>query len=366
MHRPSEHAPARRTALKGLGASLLCLRAVGRSGALGNGPRESRAIHNEGFNWLDRREAQRMIERVAQAGFNVLVTCVWHGSGATWPSKAAPLAESFSGGDPFAELLDFASRRGVEVHAWFTVALRQRDFLTEFADAGAPAQKFEIHRPEFRAFIARTVQEFVQRYPVQGVNLDYVRAGGISLSRYAQRDYDLRTGRSLLLDRALVTDAARSSIQSWQETAITDVIRTISTQVRAARPGIVVSADAAPWYAPYRLEGQNGVRWADESLIDVLYSMNYQDVLDLAALNAVRDSMKRPAALVPIVSNYVGTGRSVASRPARDLTALLGQAREVSRDNGVAVYLYNMLDDAQVRGLRTGAFADAATPAWVR
>ncbi len=353
--------------MRTLGAAALAASTpVSRTHAQAAAPCESRTIHNEGFNWLDAREARRMISRIADAGFNVLVTCVWHGSGATWPSKAAPLVESFPRGDPFAQLLDLAHQRGIEVHAWFTVALRQREFLSQFTDTGAPSQKFEIHRPEFREFITRTIQEFLQRYPVQGLNLDYVRAGGISLSRYAMQDYEKRTGRTLLIDRTLATDAARFAVEQWQEAAITDVVRSASANARAARPGIVISADAAPWYAPYRLEGQNSMRWADERLIDVLYSMNYQDVLDVAALGRIRSELKRPEALVPIVSNYVGSGERVASRPPRDLAMLLQQAREVSRDNGVAVYLYNMLDDAQVRGLREGPFAQATTPAWVR
>jgi uncharacterized lipoprotein YddW (UPF0748 family) len=335
--------------------------------APGDGGHESRVIQNEGFNWFDRDAARRMIERISAAGFNVLITCVWHGSGASWPSKVAPMCDAYPGGDPFAELLDLAAKAGIEVHAWITVALRQREFLDSFRAEGTPADKFEIHLPGFRRFISDAVLEFVNRYPVQGLNLDYVRAGGVSLSSAAQADYSQQTGRSLLLDRTLQTPAARASIEQWQQSAVAEIIGRIATGARAARPGILLSVDAAPWYAPYRLQGQDSVRWANEGLIDVLYSMNYQDVLDLAALHEIKGSLKRPSALVPIVSDYVNrNGGGAASRPAEALNGLIDQARSISHDNGVAVYLYNMLDDLQIRQLRRTAFAAPAAPKWIR
>jgi uncharacterized lipoprotein YddW (UPF0748 family) len=354
---------SRRSVLKSIGASLFTA-AARDSQATAEG--ESRAILNEGFNWLDRAIARQMIERIADAGFNVLVTCVWHGTGAAWPSKVAPMIENYPGSDPFAYLLELAARRGIEVHAWFTVALRQRDFLNTLYDLGTPAQKFELHRREFREFICSTMLEFVHLYPVQGINLDYVRTGGTSLSSFAVQDYEEKTGRSLLLDRGLLTPAARTSLQNWQEAAITEIIRNVSTGSRSLRPGILVSVDAAPWYQPYRLEGQNSIRWAEEGLIDVLYSMNYQDVLDVAGLNAIRNAMIRPAALVPVVSNYLDSRGEVKSRDGHAMASLIEQSRSVSRDNGVAVYLYNMLDDAQVLALRNTVFARTVIPRWVR
>lgn len=361
MRHETETMVCRRSILKSIGTLALAA-ASARLPAHIVASRDSRVILNEGFNWLDRAAARTMIDRVAAAGFNALITCVWHGSGATWPSKVAPMLENYPGSDPFSYLLELAKNRDIEVHAWFTVALRQRQFLQQFCDFGAPADKFEIHRPAFREFIAETIREFVARYPVHGVTLDYVRAGGISLSSFAMRDYSERTGRSLLTDRALATPEAQAAIGSWQESAITEVVSNVSSESRRLRPGICISVAAAPWYAPYRLEGQNSVRWADEGLVDVLYSMNYQDHLDIEGLSAIRRSMKHPA-LIPIVSNYVDSRGKVVSRSPDGLVALVRQAWIVSQDNGVAVYLYNMLSDKQIQSLSKSVFAERAQTA---
>jgi uncharacterized lipoprotein YddW (UPF0748 family) len=356
---------SRRTVLKS-GATLLAAAGTGGLYGAAAAAGESRAILNEGFNWLDREQGRRMMARISDAGFNVLITCVWHGTGATWPSKIAPLAEGYAGGDQFAALLEQAAAHGIEVHAWFCVAACQRDFLTAFRPSGTPEQKFEIHLPGFRRFIGDTILEFVARYPVQGVNLDYVRAGGISSSDAAVSDYKQRTGRSLLVDRLLPSTEARAAISEWQQAAVRDVVLAVSQGARAARPGVIVSVDAAPWYPPYLLEGQNSVRWADDGLIDVLYSMNYETVLEVAKLNEIKRGMRRPDALVPIVSNYVAPGGVISSRPSEGLTGLISQARTVSDANGVAVYLYNMLDAAQIEALRHGTFSAAAAPRWRR
>src|SRR5262249_51527369 len=100
--------------------------------------------------------------------------------------------------------------------------------------------------------------------------------------------------------------------------------------------------------------------------IDVLYSMNYESDLEVAKLNEIKRRMRRPEALVPIVSNYVDSGGVITSRPTGGLSRLISQARTVSDTNGVAVYLYNMLDAAQIDALRHGAFGAAAAPRWQR
>src|SRR5207253_1344680 len=108
----------------------------------------------------------------------------------------------------------------------------------------------------------------------------------------------------------------------------------------------------------------DSVRWVNEGLIDVLCSMNYQDVLDVATLDRIANNLVRPSTLVPIVSNYVQHQGETRSRPASDLEKLITQARVVSRGGGVAVYLYNTLSADQITTLRGSVFARDARPTW--
>ena len=89
---------------------------------------ESRVILDEGTGWMTASGAQETINNIKNAGFNVYIPCIWHGKGTRYSSKVAP-KEAFLAfnTDPLKRLIDIAHANNVEVHPWFTVALRQRD-----------------------------------------------------------------------------------------------------------------------------------------------------------------------------------------------------------------------------------------------
>lgn len=59
------------------------------------------------------------------------------------------------------------------------------------------------------------------------------------------------------------------------------------------------------------------------------------------------------------------TGK-VVSREAGLVADLIGFCQRKFPGNGVALYWYGSLDDAQIDALRTGPFCEAARPAWLR
>lgn len=334
---------------------------------------ESRAILDEGLNWVTKEKAEIVCARISRAGFNVFIPCVWHGRGTIWPSNLAPWDSHnvrAQGFDPLDNLLQTAERYGIEVHPWFTLSLRQRDFLPQFYDSGTPANSFDVHREEFRQFIASVVVEVARRYPVQGINLDFVYAGGICTSPSCIDDYRRQTGRNLLIDAQsqLVPGAASEAIISWQTTAVTDLVRRVSVSCRRAKPDIVISLSGDPGHPLLKIDGHDSAKWADEGLIDVLYNMHYEPAPDFAVLGAIQSAMKRPEAMVVGIGNYEEATASspVRSREPGKVADLIRAARSLQRGNGVAVYLHSMLNDAQIAALRTDVFARPAKPRWVR
>lgn len=307
---------------------------------------ESRAILDEGLHWTTPDGAERVCRRIADAGFNVFVPCVWYGQGVTWKSALAPWDRRVkahvvgdSRYDPMRKLLSEAGKRGIEVHPWFTVARRADDVLPEFAER-PPGRNFDFHNSQFRSFMARLVDEFVTRYAVDGVNLDYVRFGG-----------------------------PRPGYEDEREALVSDVIKRIADRVRSRRPEAILSVDAAPWEPTMRSYGQDSLRWADEGLIDVAYSMQYQPAPDFGIIKRLRKTMRRPEALTMILGNFdrVGPdGAEVVPRRADHLARLIEQARLAASGNGIAVYYYGRLSDDQLAGLRASAFRDVAGPCWIR
>jgi hypothetical protein len=334
---------------------------------------ESRAILDEGLNWASTAGAEKVCERIARAGFNVFIPCVWHGRGTVWPSKLAPWDSHHSraaGIDPLETLLKTAARYKLEVHPWFTVALRQRDFFHEFYDEGTPAGHFDVHKQAFREFISALVLEVAANYPVHGINLDYVYSGAMCSSVYCQDDYRSKTGRNLLvdLDISRVPVLAPKALIAWQEAAVGDIVRRISAGVRKINPLLVLSVTGDPGHPILPLQGQDTVKWADEGTIDVIYNMHGEPNPDFDAIRAVKARMKRPEAMAVGSGNYEETGKpgDAVPRKAARVVELVRTSLEISRSNGVAVYLYSMLSDGQIELLRRSVFSRPARPRWVR
>ncbi len=334
---------------------------------------ESRAILDEGLNWVTKDSAERVCARIVRAGFNVFIPCVWHGRGTIWPSKLAPWDSHnvrAQGFDPLGNLLQTAERYHIEVHPWFTVSLRQREFFQEFYDSGTPAQRFDVHLESFRDFISSVIFEVAATYPVHGINLDFVSAGGICDSPRCVEDYRRQTGRNLLVDRQIrhVPGWDMKELIAWQAAAVTDLVSRVSTSCRRAKPNIVISMSGDPVHPLLRIEGHDSGKWADDGLIDVLYNMHYEPAPDFATLETIQSAMKRSEAMVVGCGNYEEATPSspVRSREPGKVAVLIRAARAIQRGNGVAIYLYSMLTDAQIDALRTDVFARPAKPRWIR
>lgn len=335
---------------------------------------ESRAILDEGVHWFTKDSAEVLLDRIKRAGFNVFMPCVWHGRGTRWPSKLAPwdlTTKNIPGFDPLENLILRAQQYEIEIHPWFTVMLRQREFFSQFYDNRTPSHSFDVHREEFRQFISSLIGDVVSRYPIQGINLDFIRAGGVCASPSCVKKYKSRTGRDLLADSRLrkVPGANLKDLIAWQEEAVRDIVLRVSQQARKVNKDIVISVDAAPGNPIVELEGQNSMKWADEGLIDVIYSMDYQLNPDYEKLRNLQSKMKRPEALVMLCGNYdkIGPQKKAVPREARKVTENLAQARSIgSGGNGVGLYLYSMLDDEQINLLSKTVFRSPGKPRWLR
>ncbi len=335
---------------------------------------ESRVVFDEGLHWADRKGAERLCDRIKAAGFNVFMPCVWHGRGATWPSQLAPWdtkLPSTPDYDPLAYLVETAKRFDIEVHPWFTVARRELEFFSQFYEKGTPPESFDVHNDTFRAFVTDLILEVVRNYDIQGVNLDYIRAGGVCESRSCIADYKSQTGRNLLADAKMrmIPTLTLKELFAWQEAAITDIVRSVSQGARSIKPNIVISVDAHPGHRVDEVQGRNSIRWANEGLIDVVYMMHYEANPDWEVLKTFQRQMRRPEALVVLCGNYDrpnGTNASAVSRSGAQVNQLLGGARAYQAGNGVGLYLYGRLTDEQIASLQTGVFRMPATPKWRR
>ncbi len=316
-------------------------------------PKELRAIFDEGVGWTTEEGARSTIERISKAGFNVYVPCVWHGGGTRYPSHLAPAEEglNFEGEDPLARLIQLAHANGIFVHPWITVTLRQKDFYPQFHGEGSPPNAFDVQRPQFRNFIVDLISDIVERYDVDGVNLDYIRTMGTCSCDYCRDEYRRRFGRDLNADLQSGDQggALESHLQQWVDAAVEEIVRNVSIKCKALKPALQLSVDGHPTVFANR-EGRNEIKWANDGLIDIIFNIDYGRLPNFNNHRLMRRQLENPSKLLMLLSNCQNVNGVVVPKHAVIFANNVKDVRKRWKD-GFGAYLYSMLSDEQLTQL---------------
>ena len=338
---------------------------------------ESRALLDEGYPWADADAVPEIVAEIKRAGFNVYIPCVWHGRGTRYPcdiEAAEPaVAERYAEMevDPFALLVEECHAAGIEVHPWFCVSKREQDLHPEFVEEGTPDRFFDAHRPDFRDYIVGLMLDMVRRYEVDGINLDYIRTGGMCRGPKCAAEYRGRFGTELEDDLKLRDENGWvvSRVTDWQADCITDIVRRVAGEGRGIRPGLIISVDghvSPPGSAP-STQGRTEFPWVEAGWVDVVYNMDYNQHLHHEAFDAVRGASSRPTAFVELPGNYERNEQGkVVPRGGKLVADHISYCQRKWPGSGVGLYLYSMLSDEQIAALRAGPFEEDAVAHWPR
>lgn len=331
---------------------------------------ETRAIFDEGVGWVSEKGALETIRRIKKAGFNVYIPCVWHGKGSRYPTalSVSEDGQDFRNGDPLRHLITIAHENGIEVHPWFCVALRQREFLPEFYSSETPQRAFDVHRPQFREFITSLVLDVVKRYAVDGVLLDYIRTMGICTCSYCVHAYRELYGRNLHDDmhKRSSKGELEPHLQRWQDNAVELIVSRIATEGKKIKPHLIVSVygHPTPSFLPPSMQGRREIKWANKGLIDVIYNGEYSQTPDFEKHQKVKEKMKNPSKLIILLGNYEKTiNGKVIPRNTNLLIKLVSYSQRRFPE-GIGIYLYSMLNDDQVEKLVEENFSTRSRPHW--
>lgn len=224
----------------------------------------------------ERRRIDDLLADAAARGIRDLVVQVRGRGDAYYASSLEPRAEALVEElDPLAHLAKNGAVVGVRIHAWGNVFLvwshperalprsdrhlvrahpewlLRPDRVTYLDPAGGSDWEgiyADPARPAVRAHTLAVFRDIVARYPVEGFHYDYVR--------YPQARY-------------------ASSPDDWAH--VTDLVREGARVLRAARPGLVVSAAVFPDPSVARDRVlQDWPRWAAEGLLDLVCPMAYR------------------------------------------------------------------------------------------
>ncbi|HUI05699.1 MAG TPA: family 10 glycosylhydrolase [Verrucomicrobiae bacterium] len=230
-----------------------------------------------------------------RAGFNTMYVNLASGGAAFYPdSKVLPSIVN-SPSDLVAKGIDLAHRRGLAVHAKQIVmflykapAEFQRQMLAADRVMRGPDMRPIMQtgylwlcpsQAANRALIASSVSEIVTKYPVDGIQFDYIRFSEQPSCYCAncRREFERSVGVHFRHWPADVLEGRYAEkFNEWRKGVITGWVEELSAVARRARPGLAVSAAVFPDLQRARNEkAQDWKLWLDRGYLDYVCTMTY-------------------------------------------------------------------------------------------
>ena len=239
-----------------------------------------------------KRELTQLLDRLQVAGINTIFLQVRGRGDLIYPSSVEPGNPLFlkSGKftyDPLAFALDECHKRGMAVHAWLVaLPLGSNRYLRSLSSTAYaklwPGRTIkhsgEVYmdpaNPATAMHLRRIVVELLQKYPLDGIHLDYIRYPE-NIKRfpdkaaYQKADVDL-------------------SLHEWRTQNINHIVREVRDEIKQQCPTVLLSCATIGTYqreiANYDRPGgwtalddtcQDPVAWAKDSLVDFVVPMHY-------------------------------------------------------------------------------------------
>jgi uncharacterized lipoprotein YddW (UPF0748 family) len=158
--------------------------------------------------------------------------------------------------------------------------------------------------PEVQQFLVDLIAEVVQRYPVDGIQLD--DHFGLPIE-YGYDAYTTVLYQAEHSGKAPPSNAADPEWLAWRADRLTQLMARIHSAVKAARSGVTVSLSPNAADYAYRTSLQDWPRWVELGLLDEVVVQLYRPNLDDLQAELDRPELKRMAKRVPIgIGLYTG------------------------------------------------------------
>jgi uncharacterized lipoprotein YddW (UPF0748 family) len=295
------------------------------------------------------------VAQLAALRFNTLYPVVWNGGLAYYPSRVVEerQIQSFTfrglqGQDVLGELIAEGRRQGLLVIPWFefgfmapkdsTLARRHPDWLTRKQDGGLTSISaagevawLNPFRPEVQQLITDLVLEVVGQYGADGIQFD----DHMSLPKDFGYDpftvalYRKETGK------APPANPADGAWVKWRADKITAFMERLSQQVRALRPGAVISISPNYYDFAYKLQLQDWRAWVRRGIADELLVQIYRQDLPSYLPHLLRPEVQEASQKIPTAIAIMSGQRN---RPTP--LDLLGQKVLANRAQGLGVAFF--------------------------
>jgi uncharacterized lipoprotein YddW (UPF0748 family) len=347
-------------------------------------PVEARSI------WLDRgsivathdaKGMSKLFDRLKSSGINVVYFETNNAGFTMYPSKMAAQNPQVVGWDPLGVAVREAHKRGMELHSWVWIfnvgnakhnpiigregdypgpVLSSHDLAWALASSNGslmPPRQHEYwldpSNPSCREYAKAMILEVVDKYPVDGIQLDYIRypfnnkGSEMGFNWLARMRFEQDTGLSL--DK--LDEETRQVWQAWKIAQIDSFVKDISATLKRQKPSLRLSA--AVYAMPRRMRinsiQQEWETWVKNGWVDTLNPMTYvsnaKELTNMAGY--VRETTADHALVYP--------GLSIRQLDTAGLVEQLDSARETGT-LGTTIFAVAHLDDQKVNVLKLGPY----------
>lgn len=340
--------------------------------------------------WLDRgtivstKNAKGMadlIARLKQSGINIIYFETNNAGFTMYPSKLTDQNPETLSWDPLGTACKEAKKHGMEIHAWlwiFNVGnMRHNPIIGKEADypgpvlsrkpiswamaysngALVPPKQTEFwidpSNKECRQYIKDLISEVVTKYPIDGIQLDYIRypfnnkGAEMGFNWLSRQKFEQETG--LNLDR--FDENTREVFMAWKVHQVSSFVKESRELCNSLKPGLRISA--AVYAFPRRMRigaiQQEWETWVANGWIDTLNPMTYASTAQNLTVMAdyCRESTSDKALVYP--------GLAIMRIDTAGLIEQLDSARATGT-LGTTMFAVAHLDDKKLNVLKMGPY----------
>jgi uncharacterized lipoprotein YddW (UPF0748 family) len=329
-----------------------------------------------------------LAQALADAHVNAIFPEVDYGSVSIYPDSTGffPQVDGFEGQDSLAILIEECHARGIEVHAWVhnffvgggsrtSEAARWAEAHPEWVSVNRRGDRelvpwgyryrnpahLELHDALIAAHVA-----LVSNYDLDGYHYDHIRYC-LSLSWESSWDFSdytrARVREELGFDPIDITPDANPEDWArwvdWRQEQVTRYVRRNTEAIRAAKPGIYISAAVFPdLEAAISNKGQNWGAWVDEGLLDAAIPMIYTPSVE-EVTGAVTELKNRVPPGDPVV---IGLGPYLGFTP-RLLVDQIAASRAAGA-TGTCSFVWHRFTEPMTDALVAGPWRSDGAPDW--
>ena len=126
----------------------------------------------------------------------------------------------------------------------------------------------------------------------------------------------------------------------------------ISISTRNIKPDIIISVDSIADDDNWKIQGADSVAWANNSLIDLIFHMDYREKININHIEKAIDKLENKSKLIVLVANYEvskNDPKKVKPRDSKKVTNLIETALNLSLySKGVGLYAFEYLTKEQI------------------